>query len=278
MRVMKDIHPIRVRLLDKMILLGIGLSLFYWAIETILHKFVLHLPGEFTEHLFPTDPDELSVRLLTVTGIMVFSVFAQNILAKRKKAQEELRRQSEFLETTIESLTHPFYVLDADDFTIKIANSATKKLFGDFPKNSTCYAVTHRRGEPCGDLDHPCPLKEVKQSKKGVMVEHIHYDEDGSPRHYEVHCHPIFDNEGNVVQAIEYTLDITERKQAQEALERAHEEIKEAYNTLEQAQATAITSEKLAAVGRLTSGVSHEVLNPSTSSPCASRGYSITPT
>ncbi|MFQ5893394.1 MAG: sensor histidine kinase, partial [Nitrospinota bacterium] len=42
----------------------------------------------------------------------------------------------------------------------------------------------------------------------------------------------------------------------------AHLELQRAYEGLEQAQRSAITAEKLAALGRLIAGVSHEILNP----------------
>ncbi|MGB9439801.1 MAG: PAS domain-containing protein, partial [Desulfobacterales bacterium] len=64
--------------------------------------------------------------------------------------------------------------------------------------------------------EHPCPLGIIKQTKKPVTVEHIHYDSHGSPRHVEVHGHPILDDEGRVSRMIEYTLDITKRKQIEE--------------------------------------------------------------
>jgi two-component system nitrate/nitrite sensor histidine kinase NarX len=56
-----------------------------------------------------------------------------------------------------------------------------------------------------------------------LTVEHIHLDADGNTRNVEVHGYPLFDAEGQVVQVIEYALDITERRQAEEALERSEE-------------------------------------------------------
>ena len=44
--------------------------------------------------------------------------------AARKKAEAQLKKQSEFLNLVLESLSHPFYVVDANDYCIKLANSA----------------------------------------------------------------------------------------------------------------------------------------------------------
>ncbi len=136
--------------------------------------------------------------------------------SNKPKAGNILGR-SEFLETVLESLTHPFYVIDARDYTIQMTNSAAH-LDGTIGAE-TCHALTHRKNEPCGSKDHPCPLEMVKKTRKPVTVEHIHYDKDGNTRNVEVHGFPIFDNGGNIVQMIEYCLDITDRKRAEEALQ-----------------------------------------------------------
>jgi PAS domain S-box-containing protein len=137
-------------------------------------------------------------------------------LAERKRAQERIKQQNEFLNTILESLTHPFYVVDARDYTIKIANSAARQ--GGLSEGTTCYAMTHRTDKPCETAEHPCPLSEVKRTKLPVAVEHLHYDEDDHPRYVEVYGYPIFDGEGNVSQVIEYNLDITERRQAEKEI------------------------------------------------------------
>lgn len=143
-------------------------------------------------------------------------------IAERKKAEQKIREQNEFLKHVIESLPHPFYVLDAGDFTIKMANSAA----GEMMANTTCYALTHQRSLPCDGLEHQCPLQQVKKTKKPVIVEHIHFDRAGNPRNVEVHGYPIFDEHGEVVQMIEYSLDITERKKLEEELQNNAEKIK----------------------------------------------------
>ena len=134
-----------------------------------------------------------------------------------KPKAERIQGRGEFLETVLESLTHPFYVIDAKDYTIRMANSAAR--LDDMTGAATCHALTHRKNKPCGMKDHPCPLEMVKKTRKPVTVEHIHYDRDGNTRNVEVHGFPIFDNDGNIIQMIEYCVDITDRKRAEEALQ-----------------------------------------------------------
>lgn len=141
-----------------------------------------------------------------------------------KSAQERIKQQAEFLDLVLESLPHPFYVIHASDYTIKLANSATYK--GKLSEGVTCYALTHNSERPCGSDTHQCPLEIVKNTKKPVTVDHLHYDKEGNPRNIEVHAYPIFDSEGNVSQVIESCIDITERKQAEEALKGAYEQTK----------------------------------------------------
>ena len=149
-----------------------------------------------------------------------YEELAQRVKALEKENQnqktgdEKLKKQNGFLNLVLESLSHPFYVINADDYTIQLANSAAQAQ--GISGEGTCYALSHKRQTPCDFKEHPCPLEIIKQTKKPVTVEHIHYESHGSPRHVEVHGHPILDDEGRVSRMIEYTLDITKRKQIEE--------------------------------------------------------------
>ncbi len=144
-------------------------------------------------------------------------------ITKRKEAEREIHNQKEFLENVIESLKYPFMVLDANDYTIKLTNSAVAK-FGSVSKNTTCYELSHRNDMPCSGREHRCLVEEVKKTKEAVTVEHIHLDDEDRERIVEVHAHPVVDSQGNVVQVIEYSLDITERKQAEEERKKLEQE------------------------------------------------------
>ena len=144
--------------------------------------------------------------------------------AECKRMEERIRDQTAFLNLVVESLPYPFYVIDASDYTIKLANSAAHA--GRLSDGITCHALTHRRDKPCPPDGHPCPLQIVRETKKPVTVEHVHYDKEGNPRNVEVHGYPILDDDGNVSQMIESSIDVTERKQAEEALKKRSEQMK----------------------------------------------------
>lgn len=139
-------------------------------------------------------------------------------LDELKRTEEISRRQQEFLTTVLESLTHPFYVIDANTYEIILANSAARQE--DVTPGATCHFITHGSPTPCHEDAHPCPLELVKKSRQAVMVEHVHQDNKGNRRIFEVHGYPIYDEAGNVVQMLEYSLDVTERKMAQEDVHR----------------------------------------------------------
>ncbi len=180
------------------------------------------------EHANDTEEQEL---FMEVAGDIAFALHAMEGEAERKRAENRIREHNEFLNNVIEALSHPFYVIDANDYTIKMANSATG--FDRTSEGMTCYALTHRNTEPCNTTKHPCPLREVKKTKKPVIVEHIHYDKEGNPRVYEVHGYPVFDGEGNVVQLIEYSFDITERKRVEEELRESTHDLGERVKELD---------------------------------------------
>jgi len=173
-------------------------------------------PGEWRARTYRVtckDGTEKVIRFRSVQlGTGEYLISCEDI-TERKRAQDEIRTQRDFLNTVMESLTHPFQVIDANDYTILMANAASNlDLSG---RESTCYALTHNRNEPCNSSDHICPLEQVKKTGMPSTVEHVHYDKDGRVRNVEIHAYPVLDRKGNVAQVIEYSHDITERKRAE---------------------------------------------------------------
>ncbi|MCK5735943.1 MAG: PAS domain S-box protein, partial [Spirochaetaceae bacterium] len=167
----------------------------------------------------------LSVTVLLAVGMTLVSLSLSNkahiALSESRVGLEEkvINRTRELsmanrnLNNTIEALTHPFYVIDAKTYEIVLAN---KTAIEQGAKGAgTCYALTHFSEKICSGIDHECPLDRVMKTKKPYVTEHLHRDRDGKERFVEVHGYPILDENSEVVQMIEYNLDITDRKIAE---------------------------------------------------------------
>ncbi|MCP4213427.1 MAG: hypothetical protein GY765_02170 [bacterium] len=153
------------------------------------------------------------------------------------KIEEEIRRQIKFLKTVLDSLDHPFIIINLKDLTIELANEASKH---HLPRGrSACYTLTHNAGacENCGDI---CPAEIIKRTLKPVTVEHLYKSEDGKTTTIEIHAYPIFDADGNLVQMIEYSFDISERKRMEEEL---------------------LKNRKFESIGVLAGGIAHDFNN-----------------
>jgi PAS domain S-box-containing protein len=147
-------------------------------------------------------------------------------VTQRKQAQEQVQRQNAFLSSILESVTHPLYVVHAADHSVQMANSAA--YAGSLPEHATCYGLFHGRSKPCAQAGYACPLDEIKRTKTSVTAEHAHRDSDGMVRTMEIRGYPLFDDEGNVTAVIEYCLDVTERRQMEQALRAAKDAAEEA--------------------------------------------------
>lgn len=154
----------------------------------------------------------------------------QQDIQKRQDIEQAIRQQNKFLNTIIEALSNPFYVINIEDYSIEIANSAAQAL--GISQMGTCHALTHHLDAPCDAYGHACPLTTIRQTKKPTVVEHIHYDKAGNPLHVEVHGYPIFNDAGEVIQMIEYSVDITVRKRTEDALRKLSRAVEQSASTI----------------------------------------------
>lgn len=157
---------------------------------------------------------DFEIYLIAVTLLGLGSWLRSWQERKREEVQQALQKQKEYLQKVIDGIQSPFYVIDARNYHIRLANQAARQI-GLLEERTTCYALTHHRTEPCSGKEHPCPLQHVRLERKPYATEHIHFRPDGSTYYAEVHAYPLFDETGQVVEMIEYSLDVTERKLAE---------------------------------------------------------------
>jgi PAS domain S-box-containing protein len=146
-----------------------------------------------------------------------------SVSLRRKRAEEHEKKQGEFMKTVLNSLQSPLYVVDKG-FNVVLGNEAAKKR--GIVDGGQCHRVAHQTEKTCNDT-HVCPLKEVVRTGKSMMAEHLHTDKDGNAKTFEVHGDPIFGKDGEVVQMIEYSIDVTERKKMEEDLRESEKRFRE---------------------------------------------------
>jgi PAS domain S-box-containing protein len=162
--------------------------------------------------------DELEMNMKERTAELESAVeLLYSEIVDRKVVEQQLIRQKEYINNILESVTHPLYVINVNDYRVVHMNSAARH--DSIPEGITCYELSHGLDEPCDGKDHKCVIREIQKTGKPISVEHVHHHNGNSPRTVEVHGYPIFNGDGIITQVVEYILDITDRKNAEMALE-----------------------------------------------------------
>jgi PAS domain S-box-containing protein len=157
-------------------------------------------------------------------------------LTEQRKLEKNIRESKRNLEAIFDGIRDQLSI-QAPDFQILRVNRAViekyhttnEKLIG-----RKCYEAYYQKSHPC----EKCPIGvtiETKQPSSSIMKIS---EMDVTLR---IFSYPILGEKGNLVSVIEYTQDITEEQGLQKQL---------------------IRSEKLAGLGILTSGITHEINNP----------------
>jgi PAS domain S-box-containing protein len=157
---------------------------------------------------------EVSASLFEIGGHKVIQGIVRDI-TDRKRAEEEIRRAEREKTAILSSMSEHVLYHDAE-LTILWANEAAASSVGLSPEalvGRHCYEVWHGRDRRC----EACPVADA------LATGGPHEEEVTTPdgRVWFIRGYPIKDEEGNVTNAVEVTLEITERKRAEEALKQA---------------------------------------------------------
>ncbi|WP_272913414.1 PAS domain S-box protein [Desulfomonile tiedjei] len=132
-------------------------------------------------------------------------------ITEQKSTEERVRLLNNFLDHVVESLAHPFLIIDPDDYSIVMANSAAKKA-------GAASGFCAEMGDDDFNNDNlPCPLDEINRTGKPV-IKSFERELAGNSKYLEIHAHPFFDKDGNLVKIVEYILDLTEKITLEQAL------------------------------------------------------------
>jgi len=151
-------------------------------------------------------------------GNYIGSVRVAHNITELKKVQNELEATRSFLQSVIDGVTESIMVIDRN-YRIRLINKAASRLHAvELPLTDShlCYKVSHHIDKPCQGEEHPCPLKNVMETKQPVTLVHKHKQADGTEYFVEIGASPIINPEGEVTGIIEVGRDITEKLRLEE--------------------------------------------------------------
>ena len=159
--------------------------------------------------------------------IIKYAAFKRDI-SVRKQVEEHILQQNKFYNNMIEAFTYPVYVIDVKKSEIIVANSAARAV--NISEGLACKDIIYTAGDSPVFLLKDSPIEKVKKTKKPVQLEYAAADENGNIVYKELYGYPIFDADGNVIQIIEYIIDITDRKKSQEERVKLSQAVEQSLN------------------------------------------------
>jgi PAS domain S-box-containing protein len=215
---MKTTPKIRVRFWDQMVLIGIGLALFYTIFESILSIF-LQVNVDFMQRIFGTGPSTIYSRLTILCLFAIFGSHAQYTINQRQAAEAALRESEERFRLIIENSPVGYFELDLKGSFV-FFNNATCDILG-YPahelswKGQSDVADAASRSRLSEAFERVLASAETAKSLDWVLTRR-----DGTKRFAESSISLLKDRKGRPSGYSVFLRDITERKRS-EALLRA---------------------------------------------------------
>ncbi len=114
---------------------------------------------------------------------------------------EKLLSKSSLGNWLFEALPISFYLVDADDFTIRLSNRISK---GEQKVIFSCCS-----NDPGNDHADSCPFAEVLETGEILKTERVVIDSDGVERIFQIHDFPVSHSDGSTGYILEFHVDVT---------------------------------------------------------------------
>ena len=174
-----------------------------------------------------------------------------------KSTEKKLVAEKTFSSLLIQQSTAAIVIINTD-FTIADVNDAylnTVKKTKDQVIGAYCYEISHCIKAPCSSVfpGVKCPMLETLRSGKNAYVIHDHPGPDGKRVYCNLNTYPIKNDDGKVVQVIEFWRDITA-----EFSDRWDKRVKEFKSDIQKM----VQEDRMISLGKLAASCAHEINNP----------------
>ncbi len=142
--------------------------------------------------------------------------------SKRASSEAEAEEQNRLYETIISSTPDLIYAFDLD-YRFTFANDAVLEMWGRTREESIGKTLREIGYEPWHAEMHECEIDEVIETKEPVRGEVAFPHAERGRRVYEYIFAPVLDDDGDVEAIAGTSRDVTERRQAEEKLQKSKE-------------------------------------------------------
>jgi len=169
-------------------------------------------------------PSNVDIRQKDEMGQLAVAI--NQMSDKIAEKQAELNEQRREYQTLFESVPCLITVQDRNYKLLRYNHEFAKRF--DPNPGDYCYEVYKGREEKCIN----CPVELTFEDGMTHFGEETGINRDGTPVHWILRTSPIKNARGDVVAALEMSLDITHRKQLEEKLEKSEKKYHEIFNNI----------------------------------------------
>jgi PAS domain S-box-containing protein len=187
-------------------------------------------------------------------------------ITEHKLAEEALQASEEKYRRLFENASLGIFQSTPEGKAISV-NAAFARMFGYDSPTDALEHIKNVATDVFADPNRRTELIRFMAENPGLRTfENLYRRKDGSTFIGSLNSMPIKDVNGNLIRIEGIIEDITERKQAEEAIrtysERLEQEVAARSRELQDAQEKLVRQEKLAVLGQLAGGVGHELRSP----------------
>jgi PAS domain S-box-containing protein len=146
-------------------------------------------------------------------------------IEEQEKTEKALVKSEAFLNTIIDNIQNPFYIIDRN-YTIILINDVYARIVDKSEHDwvgQKCYTVIKQRDAICDD----CLAEKTFSTGDSCVMEYSGRSSEGHEIWSEQSTYPIFEESDGISHIIQYVRDITPRKIYEQSLRHANAELEE---------------------------------------------------